>query len=106
MRRPPPELLPEPLDRVQLFALADVIEPRLTDARLTADQLTQAVLAKAFRGELVSTEAELARREHRTYESAAELLARIRADREQPVAPKNGKPARARRPKPGANEET
>src|SRR6202035_3576624 len=51
-----------------LFALVDRIEARLTDARQMADQLTQAVLAKAFRGELVPTEAELARREKRTYE--------------------------------------
>lgn len=85
----------------KLFALADVIESRLTDARRMADQLTQAVLAKAFRGELVPTEAELARREKRTYESAAELLARIRAEREQLATPTNGKPKRTRnKPKP------
>jgi type I restriction enzyme S subunit len=35
------------------------------------------VLAKAYRGELVPTEAELARRENRSYEPASELLARI-----------------------------
>jgi type I restriction enzyme S subunit len=79
----------------ELFALADVIEERLTDARRMADQLTQAVLAKAFRGELVPTEAELARREGRSYESAADLLSRIRAEREQPAP----KPARTRKPK-------
>jgi type I restriction enzyme, S subunit len=45
--------------------------------------LTQAILAKAFRGELVPTEAELARREGREYEPAAALLARIRAERTQ-----------------------
>lgn len=83
----------------KLFALADVIESRLTDARRMADQLTQAVLAKAFRGELVPTEAELARREGRSYESAAELLARIRAERQQPVPPTNDKPKRTRKPK-------
>jgi len=43
--------------------------------------LTQAVLAKAFRGELVPTEAELARRDGRTYEPAAALLERIKAER-------------------------
>ncbi len=83
----------------KLFALADVIEARLTDARRMADRLTQAVLAKAFRGELVPTEAALARRENRTYEPAADLLARIRADRDQPAAPT--KPARGRKPKGG-----
>lgn len=67
----------------ELFSLADRIEDRLADAQRMADQLTQAVLAKAFRGELVPTEAELARREKRSYEPAADLLARIRAERGQ-----------------------
>jgi len=39
------------------------------------------VLAKAFRGELVPTEAELARREGREYEPASVLLERIRRER-------------------------
>jgi type I restriction enzyme S subunit len=39
-----------------------------------ADKLTQAILAKAFRGELVPTEAELARKEGRDYEPASVLL--------------------------------
>ena len=46
-----------------------------------ADKMTQAILAKAFRGELVPTEAELARQEGRGYEPASALLARIRAAR-------------------------
>ncbi len=79
----------------KLFALADVIEARLADARRMADRLAQAVLAKAFRGELVPTEAELARRDGRTYEPAADLLARVRAERPQAAT----KPARARRSK-------
>jgi hypothetical protein len=41
----------------------------------------QAILAKAFRGELVSTEAELARREGRSFERASALLERIKAER-------------------------
>jgi type I restriction enzyme S subunit len=82
-----------------LFARADAIDARLTAARTAADRLTQAVLAKAFRGELVPTEAELARRENRTYEPASELLARVRTATEQPAAPK---PARKRKPKPNA----
>jgi type I restriction enzyme S subunit len=49
------------------------------------DRLTQAVLAKAFRGELVATEAELARREGRGFESGEQLLAQIRQAR--PAAP-------------------
>jgi type I restriction enzyme S subunit len=60
-----------------LFKLADAIETRVEAAAKRADKLTQAILVKAFRGELVPTEAELARREGRTYEPASELLARI-----------------------------
>lgn len=41
------------------------------------EKLTQSILGRAIRGELVPTEAELARREGRSYESASELLARI-----------------------------
>jgi type I restriction enzyme S subunit len=63
-----------------LFKLADTIEKRVAAATARAEKLTQAVLAKAFRGELVPTEAELARREGRDYEPAAILLARIRAE--------------------------
>jgi type I restriction enzyme S subunit len=44
-------------------------------SRLT--RLPQAVLSKAFSGELVPTEAELARAEGREYESASALLARL-----------------------------
>lgn len=57
-----------------LFKLADAIERRVTAATARADKLTQAILAKAFRGELVPTEAELARIEGREYESAEQLL--------------------------------
>src|SRR5262245_429848 len=64
-----------------LFKLADTIEKRVAAATARAEKLTQAILAKAFRGELVPTEAELARRERRDYEPAAVLLARIRAER-------------------------
>ncbi len=64
-----------------LFKLSDRIEAKLAAARQRVDALTQAVLAKAFRGELVPTEAELARREGRDYEPAAALLERIRAER-------------------------
>ena len=61
----------------QLFAFADRLEARVATARKRVDALTQSILAKAFRGELVPTEAELARAEGRSFESAAELLARI-----------------------------
>src|ERR1019366_4759981 len=42
-----------------LFTLADAIEQRVAVATRRADKLTQSILAKAFRGELVPTEAEL-----------------------------------------------
>jgi type I restriction enzyme S subunit len=64
-----------------LFKLADAIERRVVGALTHAEKLTQAILAKAFRGELVPTEAELARREGRDYEPAWVLLARIRRAR-------------------------
>lgn len=64
-----------------LFALADTIEGRVAAASLRSDKLTQSILAKAFRGELVPTEAELARREGREYEPASVLLEKIRAER-------------------------
>ena len=68
-----------------LFKLASAIEKRVELATKRAEKLTQAILAKAFRGELVPTEAELARREGRSYEPASALLARIHAERALPL---------------------
>lgn len=45
-----------------LFKFADQIEHRFKSAKAQIDKLTQSILAKAFRGELVPTEAELASR--------------------------------------------
>jgi type I restriction enzyme, S subunit len=78
-----------------LFNLAGAIEKRVAAATERADKLTQAILAKAFRGELVPTEAELARIEGRDYEPASALLERIR--REQDSAPKRITVKRTRR---------
>lgn len=64
-----------------LFALGEAIEARVAAATARAEKLTQSILAKAFRGDLVPTEAELARREGRDYEPASVLLERIRAER-------------------------
>ena len=61
-----------------LFQLADDIEARVAAATARADKLQQAILAKAFRGELVPTEATLALEEGRTYEPASKLLDRIK----------------------------
>jgi len=63
-----------------LFKLSDIIEKRLVDAAYT-EQLTQAILVKAFSGELVPTEAELALQEGRSYEPASALLAKIKEQR-------------------------
>jgi len=79
-----------------LFKLADAIEARVAAATARADKITQAILAKAFRGELVPTEAELARQEGRDYEPASALLARIRAARAA-NAPTSKSPARDER---------
>ena len=63
---------------------------RQTSAKLRmVDTLQQATLARAFRGELVPTEAELARREGRAYEDAVALLARVRAERNGAAKPKS-----------------
>lgn len=61
-----------------LFALADAIEKRVAAATARAEKITQSILAKAFRGELVPSEAELARAECRAYEPAAAMLERVR----------------------------
>jgi type I restriction enzyme, S subunit len=65
----------------EMFKLADAIEKRVAAATARVEKLTQAILAKAFRGELVPTEAELARRERRSYEPATVLLERVRGER-------------------------
>jgi hypothetical protein len=64
------------------FLLADTIEKRLKADMARAENLTQAILSRAFRGELVPTEAELARRQGRSYKPASALLARIKSERE------------------------
>jgi len=71
-----------------LFGLADRIEQHVGAGTLGAEKLSQAALAKAFRGELVPTEAELARQEGRDYESAADLLERVRQQRLAHPSPK------------------
>lgn len=63
-----------------LFALADAIEKRVADTTTRVDALPQSILSKAFRGDLVPTEASLARTEGRDYESATALLERVRTE--------------------------
>jgi predicted amidophosphoribosyltransferase len=86
--RPAREEQREIVNRVRsLFTLSDAIEERLSAANGRIEKLTQSILAKAFRGELVPTEAELARREGRDYEHAAVLLERIKNEREKETKP-------------------
>jgi type I restriction enzyme, S subunit len=77
-----------------LFKLADAIEKRVAAATQRADKLTQAISAKASRGELVPTEAELARAEGRDYEPASISLEGIRAEKNRMTV--NAKPKRRR----------
>jgi type I restriction enzyme S subunit len=64
-----------------LFQYADAIEGRVASATARADKLERMILAKALRGELVPTEAELASFDGRSGESAALLLERVRGQR-------------------------
>lgn len=75
-----------------MLQVGEAIEHRVAKAAALIDKLTQSILAKAFRGELVLTEAELARREGRDYETASVLLDRIRAQKAgQAKTPSNPK---------------
>ena len=81
-----------------LFALADSIEARYLAISQRVDKLTQALLAKAFRGELVLQDS--------NDESASELLARIAATRATSATnTKNRKPPN-RKPMPSPTEDT
>ncbi|MBN1195574.1 MAG: restriction endonuclease subunit S [Methanomicrobiaceae archaeon] len=63
-----------------LFALADQIEGHLAAIKERSDKLRQSILAQAFSGQLVPTEAELARREGQEYEQAVMLLDQIKVE--------------------------
>jgi type I restriction enzyme S subunit len=75
-----------------IFKLAEAVEKRVATATARAEKLTQSILAKAFRGELVPTEAELARREGRSYGTASDLLTRIKSEKEKTSPKKNINP--------------
>jgi type I restriction enzyme S subunit len=86
----------EIIDLVEiLFTLANQLETRLTAARKIVDRLTPALLAKAFRGELVPQDP--------NDEPASILLERIRAARQAEATA--AKPSRRGRPKAAANPE-
>lgn len=84
---PPIEEQSEIVRRVaQLFTLADQIEARYFKAKTHVDRLTQSILAKAFRGDLVPQDP--------SDESAEMLLARLKTQSAAVTSPK-----RRRRPK-------
>jgi type I restriction enzyme S subunit len=79
----------------RLFAFATAIEQRVERAAARAGALSQAILSKAFAGELVPSEAELARAEGRAYETAEQLLSALHS------APRQGRlPRRSSSSKP------
>jgi type I restriction enzyme S subunit len=90
----------EIVSRVEsLLGLADQIESRFEKARTQVDKLPFSLLAKAFHGELVPTEAELARREVRDYEDGLTLLERL-STRGVGVGRSRSRPAPKRGPRP------
>lgn len=71
---PPMDEQSEIVRRVeQLFAFADLLEDKITSTKTRIDHLTQSILAKTFRGELVPQDP--------NDESASVLLERIKAQR-------------------------
>ncbi|MGS0517576.1 restriction endonuclease subunit S [Xanthomonas oryzae pv. oryzicola] len=83
---PPTQIQDEIVHRVeQLFAFADQLEAKVAAAQQRIDALTQSLLAKAFRGELVPQDP--------GDEPASVLLERIRTQRAAAPKPKRGRKA-------------
>src|ERR1017187_5356789 len=59
-------ILPKQNRSLAAITLADRIEARFAEGQKRVDSITQAILAKAFRGELVPTEFELAKSKGRS----------------------------------------
>ena len=76
----------------QISRLSESIVCRVEGALGRSDRLTQAVFAKAFRGELVATEAEIALANGTSFETGEQLLDRVKAQ-----APAQAKKPRGRR---------
>ena len=70
-----------------VFSFADQLEAKVAAAKQRIDALTQSLLAKAFRGELVSQDPD--------DEPASVLLERIRAQRATASKPKRSRKATA-----------
>lgn len=66
----------------EALAIADEIEDMVGQALAHAERLPRAILEQAMRGDLVPSEAELARLAGAEHEPAAVLLDRVRADRQ------------------------
>ena len=64
-----------------LFTFADSIKSKVAAAREKTEKLRQSILAKAFSGQLVETEAAIAKREGRDYETAEVLIERRKAEK-------------------------
>jgi len=76
LNNPPLDEKKEIIRRVEsLFTMADTVEKQYKEAKTRTNRLTQSILAKAFRGELVEQD--------KNDESAEELLARILSDKEK-----------------------
>ena len=71
----------------QLFAFADQVEAKVASAKTRIDHLTQSILAKAFRGELVPQDP--------NDEPASVLLERIKAERTAAPKANRGRKASA-----------
>ena len=68
----------------RLLAVVSSVEAAVAANLKRAERLRQAILKRAFEGRLVPTEHELAQAEGRTFESAEQLLARIKASQPEP----------------------
>jgi len=89
---PPLEEQKEIVRRVEsLFTLADTVEKQYNGAKKRTDKLTQSILAKAFKGELVPQDP--------NDESAEKLLERIKDFRKQMLQKQQKKKRAANKPK-------
>lgn len=95
---PPIDEQAEIMRRVDaLFRLEEKVRGRLAASISRAGALPQAILSKAFAGELVPTEADLARAENRDYETAEQALDRLRREVESGVSLRPANKARGTR---------
>lgn len=97
-----PVALPPQAEQVRIveeierrLSVVDELEAAVGANLKRAERLRQAILKRAFEGRLVPTEHELAQAEGRSYETAEQLLARIKADADADTKPKSAKAASA-----------